>query len=666
MRLSELRIQNFRAIKDETINFNDYTCFVGPNGSGKSTIFTALSVLFRYPTDGGISSTALDREDFHGKDISTPVIITCTFRDLPETAQRDFANYFRNDRLIISARAEWNAGSANAPVKQFGLRMVCPDFAPFFKAEADGAKVDELRGIYSTLKASHDVPPVTTKAAMLESLRNYEEAHPELLQPLESADEFYGFSGKGLLRKYVEWVFVPAVKDVSTEGVERKATALALLLERTVRTKLPFDKPMSELRQKVCDEYHEILKSQQSALTELSRSLESRIQQWAHPGVTLRLEWHSDVAKAISLADPLARMMTAEGPFEGQISRFGHGLQRSLLLSLLQELSLSEEASGPTLLLACEEPELFQHPPQIKHLASVFQSLSGKNSQVMICTHNPHFIKGHGFEDVRLTRRSETGESTVREVTLDQLSATIEKATGKRPKAKEGVTIKIAQALQPGLNEMFFTSVLILVEGLEDSAYLATYMALTDRWEEFRQFGCHIVPAHNKSNLIRPLAIAKEFRIPTFVIFDGDADKCGNKDKRNKHEIENRALLRLCNLDDIKPIPEDTLWTDRLVMWRNDIGDAIKSDVGEKMWLELNEGTRNEHDLNDVPDLTKNSVFIAQLLAFAWSKNVRFPTLDRVCKSVIDFASSHGAGMQMGIRKAKGSATEVKQTGVPA
>ena len=31
MKLRELRIQNFRSFKDETIQFDDYTCFVGPN-----------------------------------------------------------------------------------------------------------------------------------------------------------------------------------------------------------------------------------------------------------------------------------------------------------------------------------------------------------------------------------------------------------------------------------------------------------------------------------------------------------------------------------------------------------------------------------------------------------------------------------------------------------
>ena len=47
MKLTTLRIENFRSFKDETIHFDDYTCLVGPNGAGKSTVLTALSLYGR-------------------------------------------------------------------------------------------------------------------------------------------------------------------------------------------------------------------------------------------------------------------------------------------------------------------------------------------------------------------------------------------------------------------------------------------------------------------------------------------------------------------------------------------------------------------------------------------------------------------------------------------
>jgi len=67
MKLSEVRIKNFRSFDDETINFDDYTCFVGPNGSGKSTILQALNVFFRNSTGSFVNLHMFGDEDFHHK-----------------------------------------------------------------------------------------------------------------------------------------------------------------------------------------------------------------------------------------------------------------------------------------------------------------------------------------------------------------------------------------------------------------------------------------------------------------------------------------------------------------------------------------------------------------------------------------------------------------------
>ena len=123
---------------------------------------------------------------------------------------------------------------------------------------------------------------------------------------------------------------------------------------------------------------------------------------------------------------------------------------------------------SPKLILACEEPELFQHPPQVRHLASVFQKLTDKGSQVLVCTHSPLFVRGQGLEHSRLIRRnSATFEAFSRSVTFVEIAELIGKAKGEKPIPPQGSAMKVTQALQPAVNEMFFTPILILVEGLE-------------------------------------------------------------------------------------------------------------------------------------------------------------------------------------------------------
>ena len=47
MRLKQIKINNFRGYKDETIvDFDNLTAFIGKNDVGKSTILEALEIFF--------------------------------------------------------------------------------------------------------------------------------------------------------------------------------------------------------------------------------------------------------------------------------------------------------------------------------------------------------------------------------------------------------------------------------------------------------------------------------------------------------------------------------------------------------------------------------------------------------------------------------------------
>ena len=95
----------------------------------------------------------------------------------------------------------------------------------------------------------------------------------------------------------------------------------------------------------------------------------------------------------------------------------------------------------------------------------------------------------------------------------------------------------------------------LLVEGLEDVAYLLSCLNLLDKADEFRRLGGHIVAANGKSELLRPLVIARHMRIPTYVIFDADADKPDKNGSRAKHEKDNSALLAILGKAGDDPLP---------------------------------------------------------------------------------------------------------------
>ncbi len=132
MIIESVRVENFRCFKDETIKFDNYTCLVGPNGGGKSTVFSALNVFFRQYKDSKTDLSKLSADDFHHKDTSTPIKITVTFTDLSDKAKDDLSDYVRQDKLIVSAIANYDSDSETAVVKQFGNRLGIKEFCKYF------------------------------------------------------------------------------------------------------------------------------------------------------------------------------------------------------------------------------------------------------------------------------------------------------------------------------------------------------------------------------------------------------------------------------------------------------------------------------------------------------------------------------------------------------
>jgi putative ATP-dependent endonuclease of the OLD family len=640
MKIESVRIKNFRGFSDVIIPFNNYTCLVGSNGSGKSTVLCALNVFFRETANATTDLNRLYREDFHKKNTGSPVEITLTFVDLSAEAKVDFSNYCRHNKLVVSAIATFDDSANCAEIKQYGQRLVMPEFRDFFRAVGDNKLVPVLKDLYNEIRTKiTSLPTSGTKAAMIDALRKHEEDHQERCALEQSEDQFYGVTkGANRLNRYLQWVYVPAVKDASSEQLEQRNTALGTLLQRTVRAKTDFGHELEMMREEAQAKYKSILDKKQDALKELSSSMGTRIGEWAHPGATVRLEWYHDPDSAVRIDEPYAKIIAGEDDFEGELGRFGHGLQRSYLLALLQELSGSDDGRAPKLVLGCEEPELYQHPPQARHLAGVLQKLSEGNSQIIICTHSPLFVSGEGFEDVRLVRKDAAKkESDVRYITYPEISAEIALATGKPVIKASGTLAKMNQLLQPSVSEMFFATRLVLVEGLEDVAYINAYLHLLGKWDTYRRIGGHIVPVNGKNQLLQPLIIAKKMHIPTFLIFDCDGQET-DPDKRKMHEKDNRALLSILGNPGEDPLPVSDCWGPGFVVWHSEIGDIVRDEIGIADWQRFQEAANR--DYGHAGSLQKNTLHITASLAYAWDEGKKSASLERLCTQILDTSNS--------------------------
>lgn len=634
MKIKSIQIENFRSFQDETVYLNNYSCFVGPNGAGKSSVLAALNVFFK---DQSLFDTNnLEDEDYFCKDTSKPIRITVTFHELSGNASEELSDYVRQNELVVTAEAVFDPDSGQGVVKHYGQRLGIDEFRVFFERHKAKASAADLNTIYSGLQQQFpDLPNAGSKDAKAEALQAYEAERPDRCVLIPSEDSFYGINSTGKLAKFVTWVYVPAVKDAGEEVQEAKNTALGKLIERTVRTRVNFDEEINALRTETHTKYQELLERNRVGLTEISESLQRRLGDWAHPDVHLGMEWLSDPKKSITIQQPVAGIKTGEGDFMGSLARMGHGLQRSYLLALLQELANSDAPDAPTLLLGCEEPELYQHPPQARHLADVFIDLAEGNNQIIVTTHSPLFVSGDGFEDIRLTRKVSTAAgSKVRGIEFQKLCDRIRMARGEVPNDRiTGLIAKIHQALQPNIAEMFFARVPILVEGLEDISYITTELHLSNQWTEFRRLGCHIIPVGGKDKLIQPLAIALELGLPVYVVFDADGNTT-RPDHRIQHERDNRAILNLLDLTH-DPFPADTIIGMNHAVWNHNLTEVVKSDIGAD-YQRLTDTVRVNYAQEG--GLEKNDLFIAEWLAAAYDEELRSPNLSTLCNSILQFA----------------------------
>jgi putative ATP-dependent endonuclease of the OLD family len=636
MKIESVRIQNFRSYKDQTVSFDNYTCFVGPNGAGKSTVFYALNIFFRQYKDSKTDLSKLTIHDFHHKDTSNDIRITITFKDLSEAAKESLSDYVRQDKLIVTAIAKYDSSTERAEVKQYGNRLGLSEFKEYFEALKNNAKAGELKEIFGKFKSKYpDLRNATTKDDMGTSLQEYEGANPDKCELIPSEDQFYGVSkGANKLAPHIQWVFVAASKDATEESEESKTSALGQLLARTVRSKINFDEKLTTIRNQTKEQYQALLDAEQSALNDISRALQSRLTSWSHPNIRAQVLWKQDPEKSIKVEEPWAYIRIGERGFEGDLSRFGHGLQRSYMLALLQELALLGDANAPTLIMGIEEPEIYQHPPQARYLAETLLDLSEKGAQIFLCTHSPLFIPGDNFDKIRIVREcGNPSYTSVCSLSYDSLAAELRKA-GEKLLKESGMIAKLYPSLNPVVNEMFFCKVLFLVEGNEDVAYIMSYLMLTGKILEFRKYGCHIVPVDGKNRLIKPLAMAKLLNIPAMVIFDSDTDKI-RQEEVTKHKKDNKAILELQGHGKENEWPTANITKENLVAWKTNLTDTIKVEFGTD-WEKYKNKSSVFYD--NAGDLEKNPLAIAKTLELAWDDKKVSTVLTNVVDQILAFA----------------------------
>lgn len=621
MKIFSIEVQNFRAIESLSISASGYNVFIGPNGVGKSTILQSLNFFF-----GEIS--IFSDNDFYNRNTEIAVEVSITFHDLSAREAEVFSHYARGGHITIISQLTKDS-SGKFVFRRLGARLVNPDFLPFF--ELPKTPAEERKRVYEKIRTTYqDLPELTAANRMEEALREFEEGMPDEKKTLiRSEDDFFGVSrGTDKLKEFITWVYVPAVKDASSEGEEARNSHLGRLIQRTVRSTMNYGAELERINADAISAYQDLLIDQQHHLEDLQERLRKRLKDSVTSEASLSVSWLAS-EKSVTILEPSAGVTLSDRGFSGQVASFGHGLQRAFLLALLQELLSIDGGHEPTLLLGCEEPELYQHPPQAKHLARVLKRTAADGAQVFLTSHSPYFVDLESLEGLR--RVSRQVSLSCHGTSLAEFAKAYNEFVEDTSRHIDAVSAKIGVHLHPRAAEIFFADFVVLVEGVSDAAALETYLRLTELDSRFIVNGGTIVEAGGKSALVMLILIARSFGIPHFVIFDLDSNET-DEGNRNKHAKDNKSIFQLLGLKSEDAFPTGGMRLENLVAWEENIESALANDFGDKAQECMEAGRRR---VGHLKDSKKNPIHVAAQVEWAFKNGIKLQSLEDVSQRVI-------------------------------
>ena len=648
MFIQEVHVKNFRSILDESLPCDSLTALVGRNGSGKSSFLTALE-LFYNPL------ARITAEDFYSEDTTQDIEIAVAFAGLSDDAKEFFSGYIDNDVMTVVRIFSVTPGKKSGTYH--GMRLQNPDFADVRNAGGNRdltKKYNEVRGTedYSSL------PTVRSADAARQALAEWEIQNPARCLPLRDDGQFFGFTqvGQGYLGRYTRFIHIPAVRDAQEDATENKGSCVTEIMDLVVRSALANRKDLTDFKQHTQDQFKEIMDPQKlTELNDLGRDLSNTLQSYV-PDASVLLRWSAFADIPIPM--PQTQVKLLEDGYESTVERTGHGLQRAFIVTMLQHLAAARGAGMtpedgasekdtsqepgdshlPSLVLAIEEPELYQHPSRQRHLASVLLRLAtgtipgiAKGTQVVYTTHSPLLVGLERFAQLRVLRKitHENGKpktTRLKKADMEAVADELWKAKGSQGAKYTAETLspRLHAIMTPWMSEGFFADIVVLVEGEDDRAAILG-VAKSMKYD-FDSLGVTVIPCFGKTNLDRPLVIFRQLGVPVYVVWDGDYNGNDAKPESNKY------LLRLLHH------PEED-WPDFVrdscACFKVKLEKTLEDEVGVDLFARLLSDARKELGIEKRDQALKNPAVIQHIIENAVSNGKPSESLERIVKSII-------------------------------
>ena len=393
MKLTELKLKNFRCYKDEiTFGIKDLTCIIGKNDVGKSTILEALDCFF---------NGTIDKGDLSANSDGNIIEITCIFEELPsriildssvETSAID--EKILNSRGQLELRKEFKIG--NTIGKATYLIALHPTHEDLINILS--LKNTPLKTLAEKVGADLTGIPKTKNPPIRQAIRNAVETGEEEINikvegSLDTDNNLKALWSKlkGFLPIYSIFKVDKTIddKDKDVQDPMKQAIKESLAIPEIKELLERIEAEVKAKSSEVADRTLEKLKEIDESLAEKMKSDFNKVPTWD---------------KIFDL--------TLLNENNIPLNKRGSGVKRLVLLSFFQAQAEKKKAedNSPSIIYAIEEPETSQHPNHQKILINSLTDLSSQdNIQVLFTTHSSNLVKEIPIESLNYIHKTAEG-----------------------------------------------------------------------------------------------------------------------------------------------------------------------------------------------------------------------------------------------------------------
>lgn len=534
MRLCRFEIRNFKCIEYACLEWENLLIFIGENNAGKSSVLSAIATFL---SGSSIKDVSLFRR--HQTDAANAIELVGYFDNLSDEEKGQVAvrGRMNGDRWVLKKRYwfeagdDGEAGGWKEQLFSFSSTEQCTGWPDLDTTWA--AFPADYQPLINAIPNRGLRPNAASKETLRAAIR---QQRPDLIA-LDAPDWVPNPGGGGNWKSNANSILprpilVRAVQEASDETNAKDASTYGKLVNLIVERSFSQRPEMVRL-QEALDEVLALFRPDEAnpgRQAQEVRDLQDQINRSLNEVIGGQALIRTEAPELRTMVLPSTSLVIrdAQAGIETEVGHQGHGLQRILIITLLQLLADAQSQATPgaapglrrPTILLIEEPELYLHPQMERLMKDVLHRLAAQaGTQVACCTHSPVFLDISGsYRAIVRIFKTDQGDAAVHQVAQDLFPGPAHRA--------DKLRLQTVARFHPTVNELFFAKSVVL---LEESSAIAAFERGADLMGLFQRHGrlrreVTMVDCNGKKNIPSFQRVLNAFNIPYRVLHDADTN----------------------------------------------------------------------------------------------------------------------------------------------